>query len=280
MAVKIITDSTADLELEELKAFGVEMAPLSVIFDGKSYKDGTELSKDDFYRMQAEADKLPSTSQVNPDEFVEKFRPHVDNGDEVIGIFISSKISGTYQSALIAKDIIGSDNIYVIDSKTATMALGLLVREAVKMRDSGMSASDMAQKLTELVERTEFVAIVDTLKYLKMGGRISATTAMIGGVLGISPVVAFNDGALESVGRVKGKKAKIDYLLKLLSDKPADPGYLFGFAHSRAYDEASEIRGIIMNDYPDSDSFICELGATIGTHAGPGAFGMAYVRKV
>ncbi len=279
MAIKIITDSTCDLDIEVQKALDLEVVPLSVTFGDNTYKDGTELSVDEFYKMQAEAKELPTTSQVNPDEFVEVFEKYLGKGDTIIGIFLSSKLSGTYQSATIAKGIVDTnDNIYLIDSMTVTMGLGLLVREAAALKAAGKTAEEIHAEITSLVPRLEFIAIVATLKYLKMGGRVSAATAMVGGVLGISPVITVADGVVQSAGKVKGKKAKGDFLKQYVTDKAVDANYPIAFGHSRSLEETKELAEIVLATANCRDSFIDELGATIGTHAGPGCFGMAYIR--
>ncbi len=206
MAIRIITDSTSDIPVENQAAMGIDIVPLSVIFGEKKYTDGIELKKEQFYEMLSSAATLPTTSQVNPDEFEILFKSYVDAGDTVVGVFISSKLSGTYQSAVIAKDALGSDQIFIVDSKSATFGLALLVYEAIKMRDRGDSAVQIHAALNELSNRIKFYAVVNTLKYLKMGGRLSSSAAILGGVLHIKPLVSIIDGEVRSVAKERGQK--------------------------------------------------------------------------
>ena len=184
--VRIMTDSTCDLSPERQKALGVEVVPLSVHFGAESFRDGVDLSNAEFYERLRGAETLPTTAQVNPEEFISRFQDHVGAGDQVVGIFLASQLSGTCQSALIARGIVDEANIFVVDSTTVTFGLGLLVEMAAQLRDAGLSAPEIAAQVEQLAGRLRFYAVVGTLKYLKMGGRISGTAAVVGGMLGIT----------------------------------------------------------------------------------------------
>ena len=188
MAVQIITDSTSDLTNEELQELNVHVIRMRVIFEDGVFTDGVDLDKEQFYAKQAAASTLPKTTQVNPQEYCEAFAPLLENGDEVVAILLSSKLSGCYQSACIAREMLeaGGDRLHLVDSLNATIGEGLLVREAVKMRDAGAPGAEIAAALEELKHRVRFVAFIGTLKYLKMGGRISSSTAVLGTMLNIS----------------------------------------------------------------------------------------------
>ena len=278
MAVQIITDSTSDLTAEELKEMNVQMIHMRVIFEDGVYTDGIDITKDQFYAKQAEAKTLPKTTQVNPQEYCDIFQPMLDSGDEVVAIIMSSKLSGTYQSAMIAKSMVeGEERLHIVDSLNVTIGEGLLVREAVRLRDAGKSGAEIAAAIEELRHRVRFVAFIGTLKYLKMGGRISSSTAVIGTMLNISPVVAIVDGEVKSVGQVRGRQKIVRYTLDFVNEYPIDSRHCVMFVHSQCrgamdmyLDKCTQALGI--QDYAWD-----ELGAVIGTHSGPGCYGMAYI---
>jgi len=167
IAIQIITDSTCDLSREDQERLGVQVIPLSVEFSGFSYLDGIDLSTEQFYDKLDRCDRLPTTSQVPPETFIDAFRKHLDAGNEVVGIFLSSAISGTYNSACMAKETIGSDRLHIVDSRSATMSLALLISEAAKRRDAGFSAPEIVEHVTMLTKKVRFIAAVNTLKYLR-----------------------------------------------------------------------------------------------------------------
>ncbi len=279
MAIRIITDSTSDIPLEEQKTLGIEIASLSVIFGDKKYLDGVDLKKEQFYEMLSKSPVLPSTSQVNPEYFHKLFKKYTDAGDEVILIVISSKLSGTYQSAVIAKDMVGSDDIYLVDSKSATMGLAILVYEAIALRDKGICAKDIHRQLLRLTGRIKFLAIVNTLKYLKMGGRLSSSAALIGEILNIKPLVSVINGEVKAVGRVRGHKAAYLWVLNQIKESPPDEKYIKCLGHSNAPEMLKEFTNFLSSHLDIGRNHVCEIGGVIGTHAGPGCVGISYIQE-
>lgn len=278
MAVQIITDSTSDLTAEELRDLGVHVIHMRVIFEDGVYTDGVDITKEEFYAKQAEAKVLPKTTQVNPGEFCDAFQPLLDTGDEVVAILLSSKLSGSFQSAVIAKDMVeGAERLHLVDSLNVTLGEGLLVREAVRLRDAGKSGAEIAAAIEALRSRVRFVAFVGTLKYLKMGGRISASTAALGTMLNISPVVAVVDGEVKSVGKVRGSQKIMAYTLDFAKEYPVDTRHCVVFGHSRCQETMEAYRDKVTAALGIRDWAWDELGAVIGTHAGPGCYGLAYI---
>ncbi len=277
--IRIITDSTCDLSPARQKELGVEVAPLSVHFGEETYRDGVDLTNEAFYNKLRAAEELPKTSQVNPDEFALRFRGHVDNGDEVVGIFISSLLSGTYQSAAIAADMVDEDKVHVVDSGTVTFALGLLVEQAAKLRDAGLGGKEIADRVEKLSKRLRFYAVVETLKYLKMGGRISAATAMVGGMLGITPILNIRDGVVEAAGKSRGRKGAYQWMEKKVAEEPMDLDLPVAFGHSDAPAAMAECEGYFMERIAGMDVRESDIGSVVGTHAGPGCAGIAYFVK-
>lgn len=278
MAVQIITDSTSDLTEQEQRELNVHMLHMRVIFEDGVYTDGVDITKEQFYEKQAQAKILPKTTQVNPQEYCDAFEPLLENGDEVVAIIMSSRLSGTFQSAQIAKDMAkGGERLHLVDSLNVTIGEGLLVREAVRMRDAGATGAQIAAALEELKHRVRFVAFIGTLKYLKMGGRISTSTAVLGTMLGISPVVAIVDGEVKSVGHVRGKQKILSYTLDFFREYPVDSRHCVVFGHSRCLETMETYRDKCVQALGIRDYAWDELGAVIGTHSGPGCYGVAYI---
>ena len=273
--IKIITDSSSDFPEEYKEKYDVEIVPLNVIFDGVSYIDGVEITKEDFYKKLEKSKELPSTSQVNPVAFEEVFRKYIDNGDSIVGIFLSSKLSGTYQSAVIAAETVGGD-IHIVDSQSATLGISILIMEAVKMREEGKSAKEIAEKINVLAEKTRIIALVSTLKYLKKGGRISGAAAAMGGILNICPIVELKNGEITPVGKIRGSKGFSNFVEEYLQKNPLDANYCMAFGHTRCEDKMNEVIDIFGRE---KKYIMGEIGAIVGTHAGPGAVGIVYISK-
>ncbi len=278
MAIRIITDSTSDIAFQRQKELGIEIIPLSVRFGKEEYLDGVDLTKPQFYEKLAAAPELPTTAQINPERFVKIFSQYPPE-DEIIGIFISGRMSGTYQSAGIAKNLLGAQNVYLVDSRVVTFGLGLLVLEAVRMRDEGCSAKEICEKLEALKPRMRFYAVIGTLKYLKMGGRLSASSALFGAMLQIKPIVTFRDGEVLAIEKRKGMKAAIAWITESLQRDPPDERHLILLGDSIAPDVEQLLRQSLSEHFDLSGSEPFELGSVVGTHAGPGCAGVAYISK-
>lgn len=282
--VRIITDSTSDITQEEGASLGVTVVPLTVHFGSESYRDGIDLIKEEFYEKLAVAEELPTTSQVPPGEFAALFERFVADGDEVVGIFISSEMSGTYQSAAVAREQVemrsaSAGKIHVIDSRTTTFELALLVRLAVRFRDEGKNAGEITELIRELIKRVRLIAVVDTLKYLKMSGRISTTTAFVGGLLGINPIIAIIDGKVESIGKTRGLKAGLKFIGDQVMSDPPDLNYPVAFGHTNAPEALRETVSFFTDSLGITEYFEEDIGLIVGTHVGPGAAGIAYIAK-
>lgn len=277
--IRIVTDSTSDLSAERAAQLGVEMLPLSVHFGEACYRDGVDITKGEFYEKLSRADKLPTTSQITPETFEAVFRRHIQAGDQVLGLFISSAMSGTCQSANIARSMVDEDNIAVPDTGTVTFGLGLLVETACLLRDQGLSLAELTDRITQLAPRVRLLAVVDTLKYLKMGGRISTATALVGGVLGISPIITIEDGLVASIGKARGRKAALAWIAKRMESEPPDTSLPVAFGHSNAPEVMADCMEAFKPQTQGAPLIVtCDIGAVVGTHVGPGAGGLAYYR--
>lgn len=276
--IHIVTDSTSDLTAQEAEALGVRLIHMRVIFEDGAYVDGVDISKEEFYAKQAQAKNLPKTTQLNPQEYCDAFAPLLENGDEVVAILLSSRLSGSFQSACIAKQILPQgDRLHLVDSLNVTLGEGLLVREAARARDEGCTAAEIAARIEELRARVRFIAFVGTLKYLKMGGRISASTAALGTMLHITPVVAVVDGEVKAVGKLRGSQKILVYTLDFAREYPVDTRHGVVFGHSCCYEKMEAYRRQVTEALGIREHSFDELGAVIGTHAGPGCYGLAYI---
>lgn len=279
--VQIITDSTSDLGQIRARELGVRMLPLTVCFGKDSYLDGVELTPEQFYTRLIQGAALPTTSQLNPAQLQAAFQEALDQGNEVVGIFLSSDLSGTYQSACIARNMVDApERVHLVDSRSVTFALALFVEEAVRLRDAGADAAEIAAQAKDLTARIRLMAFLDTLKYLKLGGRISAATAAVGGLLGVTPLVGVVDGKVESIGKCRGRKAALRWMKTHLEKEPVDYARCIGFGHSHCPEALEQIQACFSGEAAAAHHVVLgEIGSVVGTYAGPGAAGIAYFVK-
>lgn len=279
MGVQIICDSGCDISQEQAKEWGLIIVPLKTIWDGEEYLDGVTMTPKEFYEKLIETDVMPSTSQVTPFEFEEIFKKVIDQGDTAVCLTVSSKLSGTYQSAVIANEEVGN-KIELVDTQNVTLGEYILVKRAMELREAGKSAKEIAEELNKEKEEVRVVALLDTLEYLKKGGRISATAAFAGTVLNIKPVVGVVDGLVQVLGKARGSKNGNNKLIEQIRESGGvDFSRPFVLGYSGLSDE-------MLRKYINDSSMLYEgkaeelpvvlLGSTIGTHAGPGAVGVAY----
>ena len=282
MAIRFVTDSASDITLAEAKELGVRLVPLTVSFGSEEYADGLELSHRGFFEKLIESDVMPTTSQVSPAAFSEVFAELTANGDELVVITLSSKLSGTYQSACIAaEDFPG--RVHVVDSLSATMGERLLVLEGLRLVSGGMSAAETAKTLEAYRSQICVLGMLDTMEYLKKGGRISSATAFAGELLAIKPVVTIDDGEVRLIGKARGSKNGNNLLRKLVGEKG---GVDFSRPFTLAYSGLSDA---MLKKYIDdsrdlwqsaADALpISTIGCVIGAHLGPGAVGVAFFAK-
>lgn len=280
MNVKIITDSTADLMPRAKKKCAV--VPLTVRFGDEDYIDGVTINHRQFYEKLIESDVMPTTSQPTPEAFARLYQEAVEAGQKVVVITISAKLSGTYQSANIAAmDYPGQ--VFVVDSKNVAIATSILVELALEQADKGMDAEDIARFITEEREKLCLVAMVDTLEYLKRGGRISKTVAFAGELLSIKPVISLVEGELVILGKARGSRQGNNLLVKEIQKaggvdftKPLLLGYTgLSDALLQKYIQDS---ATLWEDSLDTLRFTT-ISSVVGTHAGPGAVAVAFFKK-
>ena len=276
MSVKIVVDSTVDL-VPEVKA-QVKTVALSVRFGEQEYKDGVTIDPLKFYEMLTDCEQLPTTSQPTPAAFEDAYRELVEAGHEVVCITISSRLSGTYQSATIAADEF-SGKVFVVDSRSAAIGAGILTEWALKLVEEGKSGQEILEALMEKRNEIRLYAMVDTLEYLKKGGRLSSTVAFVGGVLNLKPIISLDEGEIKVVGKARGLKAAFTALTKVCQEAGVNTEAPFMLGYTGCSNE-NMVKYMDENSalWP-SDSEKTVIGATIGTHAGPGAVAMAFFAK-
>lgn len=279
MKTRIVVDSTADILPEYLDQ--IHAVPLTVSFGEEEYIDGVTIDHRTFYQKLIETDAMPSTSQASPAAFAEQYDQAAAADEEVVVITISSKLSGTYQSAMIAAA--GCSSVYVVDSENASVGCGILVGLALRYLRDGMTASAIAEKLQEDKKKIVVIALLDTLEYLKRGGRISKAAAFAGGLLNIKPVISIADGEIQLLGKARGSKMGNNLLAQQIQKvggidftKPVLLGY-------------TGLSDVLLQKYIEDSSYLwsasldavryVSIGSVIGAHAGPGAIAVAFFRK-
>lgn len=277
MGVKIITDSTADLLPEVAKQLTV--VPLTIRFGDEEFTQGVDITNQAFYEKLVESDVLPTTSQATPFAFEEAFREAVENGHDVVCITLSSQLSGTYQSAMVAASEF-PERVFVVDSQSVAIGAGILVQYALQLVQQGLSARAIAVELTQKREKVRVLAMLDTLEYLKKGGRISKTVAFAGELLQLKPVVSLDGGAIKMVGKARGSKQGNNLLVKEIE---AAGGVDFTMPLLLGYTGLSDV---LLQKYIRDSAHLWEencqqlpctiIGSVVGTHAGPGAVAVAF----
>lgn len=278
--IRIISCTSSDMTLEESKNLNVELVPLQVMFGDEPYDSFTDVNFEGFYQKLESYKELPVTSQPSPAAFLAVYSRAKLEGDDVVVITISSKLSGTYQSAVIAQGMADYDKIHIIDTEQASVGQRLLVDLAVKLREEGKSAADIAAELEKAKKRVVLFAALDTLKYLRKGGRIPKTTEVIGTVIGIKPIITLNQGAIVMADKARGHAGLMANLFKLVSASgkfdPSMPIY-FGYSNSDYLSNAFQKFLKQKMELPETLEY--PIGAVIGTHVGPGALAIAYLVK-
>jgi DegV family protein with EDD domain len=280
MAIRIVIDSTSDVTQEIVDKHNLKMVPLTVNFEDKSYLDKVELSTKDFFDKLTSSEKLPTTSQVSPGDFVKSFSEILLEGDEVLGIFLASEFSGTYDSARMAKDMIGDERIHIIDSRSVCIGTFALILEAIDLVNQNKNIKEIVEILENSKEKIVAVAALDTLKYLEKGGRLSKGQAVVGSILNIKPIIGIKDGKLDVLEKIRGKNKTVKWFDNWieennynLSDKTV---LLF---HARTYDQLKVLREAIEEKHNIKHIIEAEIGPVIGTHAGPGVLAVGFLNK-
>ena len=272
--IKIICDSMSDVPKEIVEKYNIEIIPLTVIFNGIEYIDGVDINNKEFYKILRNSQSMPKTSQVTCAQFIEVFEKYKD--EEILYISGSSSASGTYQSAVIAKNN-GYENVHIFDTQNLSMGSALFVISACEMRDKGYSIEEIIEKLNMLKGTEEVLVSVDTLEYLKKGGRISSTKATLGSLLNVKPILCVENGLVAQRSQVRGKKQIYSTLIKGIAEKYNNDlenrTVILGYGDN---DEDLEIlKNRFIEEYKVKDLYCVNIGCAICSHIGPGVLAIS-----
>lgn len=279
--VIIMTDSTSDLTKELIQQRDIKVVPLYVNFGELSYRDGVDLTTEELYAKVDEVGFLPKSAAVSPGDFVNQFTPLIEAGFDIVCITIGSKLSGTYQSALLAKDMVEPNRIQIVDSNNLSSGVGLVVLKGCDLRDQGLDALTIKQKLDDITPRVRSQFAIQTMDYLYKGGRCSALSAFLGSVLAIKPIIQVNNGKLDVYKKAIGKMTRaLDYMIEdyqTLLDK-IDPEYVM-ITHSLADKSATYMKEKVAEIGMPKHLIETYAGCVISTHCGKGTIGILYILK-
>jgi DegV family protein with EDD domain len=275
--IQIITDSTADLPPQVAEAAGVWVVPLSVRFGSEVYRDGIDMTGDEFYGRLLKSATLPSTAAVSPGAFVEKYREALAVGKQVLSIHISSKLSATYSAAVLAAAEFDDDRIAVVDSRSASLGLGLLVLRAAAAARGGASLAEVRDLVEGLKPHVHIYVALDTLENLYKGGRIGRASVMMGTLLSIKPIITVIDGEVAPVERVRTMGRALNRLVDLVRElSPVDR---IAVVYTDVPETARHLRDMVQSVVPDQEILICQAGPAIGTYIGHGAVAVMFLRR-
>ena len=276
--IRFLVDTSSDYTVEEIKERGMELVPLHITFGEKDYRDAYDLDKDGFYELLTTGEVFPKTSQPAPQDFVDIFEDAQEKGDELICILLSSKLSGTFQSAVLSKSIAEYEKIHLVDSLGATHMIRLMADYGMELAKEGKTAKEIVAALEEMKSKIKVLAVVDTLEYLCKGGRVSRASAAIGEMAKVKPMITVSEGEVTVIGKSLGKNKAIGSLLKAFGECQPDERFpiysvsTLGTENCETFEKRFTAEGYQFKER-------IQVGATIGTHVGPGAFGVIYVQK-
>ena len=276
--VKIVVDSTADLPAEIREKLGIAMVPLKVHFGSETYLDSITITPNQFFEKLAAAKEMPTTSQPSPVDFVEVYKELLKEPDTaIISIHLSAAFSGTYQSAVLAKSLLGgNDNIHIVDSKSASVGFGMLAMAAAEAAANGAGVEECLSLMQSMKERTQLYFLVDTLEYLHRNGRIGKASAVFGSLLNIKPILSIDpeEGVIYPVDKVRGSRKAMSRIIELLEERFAGKTVDIRFVHAQAEESVEQFLTAIKDRFTVRNTMTHELGPVIGTHVGPGTIGL------
>ncbi len=275
--VAIVTDSTSSLTRAMAEAHGLHMAPIYVTFGAQTYRDGVDLDAESFYRQLEGSKRLPTTSQPTPADFTQTYAAAVENAEAIVSVHISHQMSATLDSAQAASRELPGVPIHVIDSRSVSMGLGLIAIAAARAAAAGKGAGEVVRLVEGLIAKMNVIFTVETLEYLRKGGRIGGATAFLGSVLDIKPVLYVKDGRVEPLERQRTRKRAVKRLLELMAEQVGSSGALHAAVlHCAAAEEARDLAREVAARFQCAELLMVEAGPIIGTHAGPGTIGLAF----
>jgi DegV family protein with EDD domain len=276
MTVKIVTDTLSDVTGDLAKELGLTVVPLYVRFGESIYRDRVEITSDEFYRRLINEGVFPSTTQPTPNDFLEVYKKLADETNEILVITVSSRLSGTYQSAIQARELLKREcRIEVIDSLSVALAFGLIVIDVARAAKSGAKLDEVTALARKLVPRSHLIAYFDTLKYLARGGRIGKAQGLLGSMLSVKPLLTIREGEMAPLTRVRSFSAALDYIYNAVSAVPSIK--LLAIEHSTSLENADKLVDRISSIFPKDQIFRAVISPVIGTYAGPDAMAISFI---
>lgn len=274
MTVKVVTDSACDIPAELVEELGITVVPIYVMFGQKAFRDRIDLGTDEFFERLVQNNVHPTTSVPSPKDFANVYNEMAKETDEIISIHITSQESGTYNSALLGKELVeGNCRVEVVDSKSVSMSMGMLVIAAAREAMAGKSLDQVADFVRRLVPTLHLMILVDTLRYVIRGGRLNKPTGLVGSVLRVRPLLTVKEGDLSVVGVARTKAKAVERLVTFA--KSFSRVKEIAVAYTTEHDEARHLLDRLKAAFPDATSYLTRVGPSLGTHAGPGAMGVA-----
>jgi DegV family protein with EDD domain len=279
MTVKIVTDSTSDLPQELIDEYDITVVPAYVLFGGKTYRDGVDISQDEIYFKMVNDNVAIKTSQPPPGDFITVYKKLLAEVDEIVSLQVTSKLSGIYNSAVQAKEMLGAGNrIEVVDSMSASMGLGLTTLSAARMAKAGENLSEIMNEIKSSLARTHLWGVFDTLKYLFLGGRIGKAKALLGGVLNVKPLLTMSDGEIHPTGLARSRSKGMDKLFEHVKNCLNIQD--IAVVHSTTPEDAQSLKDRIGMIFDKNNIHISRLGPALGVHGGPGTLILALREKI
>ena len=277
--IRILLDSSADFSAEEAKMRNMELVPINITFNDTNYRDGVDITKDEFYDMLIASEIFPMTAQPSPQDFLDIFEDAKEKGDQLIYLSLSSALSGTFQSATLAKNMAEYDEIYLVDTLSATRAIRLMAEYACKLREEGKDAATIAAELEEFKSRVVILAAVDTLEYLQKGGRLSKAAAAVGELANLKPIITVTkEGKIGVPGKALGRNKALSTLVKMITEKDIDTTFPIYSIYAVGEENTEKLEQKLGKEGVSVTKRL-QLGPTIGCHVGPGAYGVIFVTK-
>ena len=277
--IRILIDSSADYSAQEAKAHNLELVPINITLNEKNYLDGIDLTKDEFYDLLTSTEEFPKTAQPSPQDYVDLFEDAKEKGDSIIYLSLSSALSGTFQSATLAKSMVEYDDIYLIDTLSATRAIRIMAEYACKLKEEGKDAASIATELENFKSRVVILAAVDTLEYLSKGGRLSKAAAAVGELANLKPIITVTkEGSMAVPAKALGRNKALSTLTKMITEYQIDTTfpiyslYAVGEENTEKLEQRLGKEGVRVTKR-------LQIGPTIGSHIGPGACGVIFVTK-
>ena len=271
----IVTDSSAYLPDDLVQQFGIHVIPLTVIFGEEMLLDVVDIDITEFHRRLSEGPIHPSTTQPNPEDFTALYEKLAKDYEGIVAVLISSELSGTVNSALVAKEDFNRIPVRVIDSRSTSMGLGLAVLAAAEAAAAGKSIDEVEEAARKVCDKVKVLFVVDTLEYLHKGGRIGGASRFLGTALGLKPLLHLNDGRVDALERIRTKRKAVDRMLDLATEYANGQSVHIAVIHANAPEEAETLKSAVMERFDCIDLLITDLSPAIATHAGPGTLGIA-----